>query len=1228
MRKPLRLLPTLALTGVLFVGVAPQSATPALPACTAAQLVPQVGATMVNQGVGSYASTGYRLVRAKETLVRFFLVNQSAVGSTCTGTTNVKSANLTVKNAAGATLPSGPISAYQSFGSSGTAIPSATVQVDSNADPKFVVPANFVNSCLVDLSVSSCNDSTAGFSLTFTASIVYSTSASSSGTLSPTALTAAFDKSTNAFRVLAIPMGDKAQTYSTQFSDSARVATENGFATLSRIYPVAGGVSSTLNTTTGGIRYKLDLAAMLDLKSVSGAYDGSSPPKFCGNQANFDGIKGLLAGFLSVYNSSITNTSQRADRVLGVVDKNISDGSTSVYNCAEGMAATNAPEAWVRAIPDQAACCGKPAVPSMTGALMGMELSHTFGMDTTLSFHSANTSADLTAPDRAYNVSSRSYLADDRSTMHFASTNPFNNNSALFERDDFEHMLCNLGGSLATLPGTTTSCPTAALAGTIVAAGPTFAIFGTTDFTQAGTNVLESYKSDDDPIFASSADTKLQLQFFDSSGNHINGDVNVPYSTKTSEHDATTNLNTTNALFGGVFDAPAGYTTVKLVDNGTVLYQRSSTGSLDSVSAGIGQYSPGGSLTIDKTLTTTAIPPLVDICLDEDETGSFGDDIATLKKLTDPSTGTLIPALDKTGANYATCVLGFRDFAQDGWGAPGDWLYKRYANVTAGGGGFTSGVSQLTAGGGNDNPEGQLESLHYLATPSHAAIDSDANPDTTSDDTPTGLQPTWRDRAKRVVLLATDAECHVTGDPATDGSSITWPGDSGTTSADTTAGILKDAGITVISLVPDATSPPACAATLARVTGGSVQSISSDSSTVVSGIMAGLGNLPVTVQPQVTSCSPYLTLLFDGKTADQAAKTVTSGDQVSWTETANISARAPAGSTLACTVQFLVDGTLPSDPAFVQSLSLELNGARNVVATFESPDAQNLRAHVIYDCGNGEKEPAFVALQPKQVASNIATFQQGIDPSLSCANVTGTASLTIVGTDGVDTASETVPTSPSTLPVANKPPSAAIYQPSIDGAGSFTSPFALNGHVADPEDGNLTAHWRIVSGPVKPSIPDGDVVDVAPPAGGWPEGDYVIQLSGTDSKGATGTAQVTVHVKYAFLGFFSPIENPPTLNMGRAGNTYPLKWSLKKRDGTFVSDLSVVVALRYAPIECPAGAPTDTIDTVASGGSMLRYDTKTNQYIYNWTTPSTPGCYMVTLYLNDGGTHVALFQLK
>jgi len=1174
----------LLLIGALVAGIGatigsrPAFTAATLPACSAAQLVPQVGASMVNQGVGSYADPGNLLVRGKDTLVRFFLVTPTGVGSTCSGSISVRSANFTVTSGSGS-YPSTP--ALQTFGTSGTLIPSSILSVDSNADPKFLLPAANVNSCLN----TPCAD-TGGFRLTFTATIGYTTSLQSTPQLTTTATAAAgFDRASNALRVLAIPMGDASQTYSTQFSDSARVAVENGFAALSRIYPLPGGVSSSLATGAGGLRYKLDLATMLDLRGIPGAYDTGG--RFCGTQANFDaGIKSQLAGYLTVYNGS--NPASPADRVMGVVDKAISDGSTSTFNCAEAMASTVSPEMWVRAIPDAPASGKTPATPSMTGGLMAMEMSHTFNMDVTPSFHSASTQADTTAPERAYNISSRSYLSDDRSTMRFVSTAPFNNNNALFERDDYEHMLCNLGGSLTILPGTAVGCstnPSSQSVGTVVAAGPTFAIFGTSDFTPAGTHVLESYKGNSgDPVFQTN-NGLLVLKFYDASGAQVGADVKVPFSATTSDHDNGTHLiNTTTAVFGGLFDAPAGYARADLVYDGTVLYSRTSQ-PLDPVSAGIGSVSPGGSLTIKKTLTTPVIPPTPDIVFLSDTTGSMGGAIGNVKA----NVQAIMDQVRTSQPNAQFGVAEYKDFAADCTTAFN--LNQTVTGITAD---VVAGVGQWSAGCGVDTPEADFYGLHKLV--------ADAG---------------WRPGSSKIIVWIGDAPGH---DP-------TGPAGDQVTEASLTAE-LKAAGIRVIAVNVggldtaaggDSTSGQATRITSA--TGGVLTA--SDPNQVSSAILAGLQNLPAAVTPQVVSCDPGLSIGFD---AD--SKTVNSGSPVSFTETASIASSATPGTTVACTVRFLVNGLPVDDPSFTEVVSLKLSGGPAVVATFETPDPSALRAHVIYDCGNGEKEPALVGLEATQVSTNIAQFQANVDPSLSCANASGTASLQIVGTNGVDAVSQTIDTSPATLPVADKPPSAAIYQPTLDASVPYTSQFSLNGHVADPEDGNLTPHWTILSGPVTPAITStSDVVDLPPPtAAGWPGGDYVIQLSGTDSHGHTSTATTTVHVvHYNFSGFLQPVDNPPTINLGKAGKTYPVKWTLTQ-NGAAVSDLGAVESLKFGSAPCGT-APDDTLETTATGGTSLRFDATAGQYIYNWQTPSAAGCYVLLLTLGDGSIWPAYFKL-
>ncbi|HEU0246319.1 MAG TPA: hypothetical protein VFR38_04465 [Gaiellaceae bacterium] len=294
---------------------------------------------------------------------------------------------------------------------------------------------------------------------------------------------------------------------------------------------------------------------------------------------------------------------------------------------------------------------------------------------------------------------------------------------------------------------------------------------------------------------------------------------------------------------------------------------------------------PGGSVQIDKTVHLPAFPPVFDLCLVQDETGSFFDDLPVLAA----QIPGLIAALDASGSDYATCVVGYRDFAQNGWGDAGDWVYRRTADVTAGGAGFTAGVPLLTASGGNDLPEAQLEALHYLSTPAHPAIDSNGDADTTdANDTPAGQQPTWRAGSQRIVLLTTDAECHVQGD--TGG----WPGDAGTASPAVTAAALTGADITLIGLTPGGAGTIACVDSLAAGTGGSVQAIGASSETIADAILDALAEIEVQVFMRsdcTTATGGVVTTTFSPN-----PQTGTGGSDLVFTETISVSASAPGGT--------------------------------------------------------------------------------------------------------------------------------------------------------------------------------------------------------------------------------------------------------------------------------------------------------------------------------------------
>ena len=136
---------------------------------------------------------------------------------------------------------------------------------------------------------------------------------------------------------------------------------------------------------------------------------------------------------------------------------------------------------------------------------------------------------------------------------------------------------------------------------------------------------------------------------------------------------------------------------------------------------------------------------------------------------------------------------------------------------------------------------------------------------------------------------------------------------------------------------------------------------------------------------------------------------------------------------------------------------------------------------------------------------------------------------------------------------------------------------------------------------------------------------------------ATATLQggqtVNAYVpQYQSTGFGAPLDLGDVLNTAKAGQMIPLKWRLLNGSGNPVTNLDPAsVTMTVSPYTCPSGAPTDAIETYATGTSSLQ-NLSDGYYQLNWKTDKawTNTCKQIKLQIGTwfGDGFIALFQFK
>ena len=140
-------------------------------------------------------------------------------------------------------------------------------------------------------------------------------------------------------------------------------------------------------------------------------------------------------------------------------------------------------------------------------------------------------------------------------------------------------------------------------------------------------------------------------------------------------------------------------------------------------------------------------------------------------------------------------------------------------------------------------------------------------------------------------------------------------------------------------------------------------------------------------------------------------------------------------------------------------------------------------------------------------------------------------------------------------------------------------------------------------------------------------GATTVTCTATDAAHNSSTSTFKVNVRYAFNGFFRPIDNLPIVNAVNAGQAIPVKFSLGGDQGLTIFTTGWP---KVAVMSCQANTVQDPVEeTVTAGNSSLSYSSD-GQYNYVWKTDKAwaNSCRQLQLKFADGSTQVANFIFK
>jgi hypothetical protein len=141
-------------------------------------------------------------------------------------------------------------------------------------------------------------------------------------------------------------------------------------------------------------------------------------------------------------------------------------------------------------------------------------------------------------------------------------------------------------------------------------------------------------------------------------------------------------------------------------------------------------------------------------------------------------------------------------------------------------------------------------------------------------------------------------------------------------------------------------------------------------------------------------------------------------------------------------------------------------------------------------------------------------------------------------------------------------------------------------------------------------------------------GSHVSSCNASDNAGNTANAGAPYTVIYGFIGFTSPVDGTPVVNVATAGQAIPFKWKLVNASGTPVTNLASA-SVGAVGMSCASGVVSDAVEEYAPAAMALQ-NLGAGYYQYNWKSPKAyqGSCRKLVLDVGDGSTRIALFRFK